>query len=319
MATDLAESLGAAIGLRLLFGLPLLAGLLITFAATYILLLLQGRGFRPIEMVIAAFIGVIAVCYLIELFVAPPNWSAFAYHAVVPQTRRTRQRHAGGWHHRRHRDAACDLPALQPDAEPHACEQRRRPPQDHRLLQSRGADRTRHRRPGQHGDAGNGRLGVPRGPRRSRGDRDRLSHPGAAARHRRGGGVHDLAAGIGPVEFGGRHDGRPDHHAGLRAVSAFRFGCAASPTMVPAIVVVGHRRRFHPCAGAQPGRAEPGAAGADDRPAGTVRPARRHGSVRLPAFRPRCCAIVAATVVLALNLVLLLQTAGMPVSFLGTN
>jgi manganese transport protein len=85
MATDLAESLGAAIGLSLLFGLPLPAGLLITFAATYVLLLLQGRGFRPIEMVIAAFIGVIAVCYLIELFVAPPEWRAFAFHAVVPR------------------------------------------------------------------------------------------------------------------------------------------------------------------------------------------------------------------------------------------
>jgi manganese transport protein len=85
MATDLAESLGAAIGLSLLFGLPLLTGLLITFAATYIMLLLQGRGFRPIEMVIGAFIGVIALCYLIELFIAPPDWGAFAYHAVVPQ------------------------------------------------------------------------------------------------------------------------------------------------------------------------------------------------------------------------------------------
>jgi manganese transport protein len=84
MATDLAESLGAAIGLSLLFGLPLLTGLLVTFAATYILLLLQGRGFRPIEMVIAAFIGVIAVCYLIELFIAPPDWRAFGFHAVVP-------------------------------------------------------------------------------------------------------------------------------------------------------------------------------------------------------------------------------------------
>ncbi len=85
MATDLAESLGAAIGLSLLFGLPLLTGLLITFALTYAMLLLQGRGFRPLEMVIAAFIGVIAVCYLIELFVAPPDWRAFAFHAVVPR------------------------------------------------------------------------------------------------------------------------------------------------------------------------------------------------------------------------------------------
>jgi manganese transport protein len=81
MATDLAESLGAAIGLSLLFGLPLLPGLLITFTVTYAMLLLQGRGFRPIEMLIA----VIVVCYVIELFVAPPNWRLFAYHSVVPQ------------------------------------------------------------------------------------------------------------------------------------------------------------------------------------------------------------------------------------------
>ena len=85
MATDLAESLGAAIGLSLLFGLPLLPGLLITFAVTYGMLQLQGRGFRPIEMLIAAFIAVIVVSYVIELFVAPPNWRLFAYHSVVPQ------------------------------------------------------------------------------------------------------------------------------------------------------------------------------------------------------------------------------------------
>jgi manganese transport protein len=85
MATDLAESLGAAIGLSLLFGLPLLPGLLITFALTYFMLMLQRRGFRPLEALIAAFIGVIALCYLIELFIAPPDWRAFAYHSVVPQ------------------------------------------------------------------------------------------------------------------------------------------------------------------------------------------------------------------------------------------
>lgn len=85
MGTDLAESLGAAIGLSLLFGIPLLPGLLITFVATYAMLMLQGRGFRPIEMLIAAFIAVIVVCYVIELFVAPPNWRLFAYHSVVPQ------------------------------------------------------------------------------------------------------------------------------------------------------------------------------------------------------------------------------------------
>ena len=67
-----------------MFGLPLLIGLLITFALTYAMLLLQGRGFRPLEMLIAAFIGVIAVSYLIEMVVAPPDWRVFAYHAVVP-------------------------------------------------------------------------------------------------------------------------------------------------------------------------------------------------------------------------------------------
>jgi manganese transport protein len=85
MATDLAESLGAAIGLSLLFGLPLLTGLLITFALTYAMLLWQSRGFRPIEMLIAAFIGVIAVSYLVELLIAPPDWRLFAFHSVVPQ------------------------------------------------------------------------------------------------------------------------------------------------------------------------------------------------------------------------------------------
>jgi manganese transport protein len=85
MATDLAESLGAAIGLSLLFGLPLLVGLLITFAATYLMLVLQGGGFRPIELVISAFVGAIGLCYLIELIIAPPNWHEFAFHSVVPQ------------------------------------------------------------------------------------------------------------------------------------------------------------------------------------------------------------------------------------------
>jgi manganese transport protein len=84
MATDLAESLGAAIGLNLLFGLPLLPGLLVTFAVTYAMLLLQGRGFRPVEALIGGFVAVIGICYVIELIVAPPDWGAFAYHAVVP-------------------------------------------------------------------------------------------------------------------------------------------------------------------------------------------------------------------------------------------
>jgi manganese transport protein len=85
MATDLAEFLGGAIGLSLLFGLSLPLSLLITGIATYAILLIQGAGFRPMEAVIGAFVSVIGVCYLIELVISPPDWVAFAYHSVVPQ------------------------------------------------------------------------------------------------------------------------------------------------------------------------------------------------------------------------------------------
>ena len=84
MATDLAEFLGGAIGLMLLFNLPLLTSLFIVAIITYAMLLLQGRGFRPLELVITAFVGVVGVSYLIELVIAPPDWAVFAYHTFVP-------------------------------------------------------------------------------------------------------------------------------------------------------------------------------------------------------------------------------------------
>ena len=85
MATDLAESIGAAIGISVLFHLPLLSGLLITFAITWGLLSIQSRGFRPIELIITGFVGIISLAYLVELFIAPPNWSQALFHTVVPQ------------------------------------------------------------------------------------------------------------------------------------------------------------------------------------------------------------------------------------------
>jgi manganese transport protein len=85
MATDLAEFLGGAIGLSLLFHLPLIVGMLVTAIVTYGILLFERKGFRPIEIVIGALVGVIALCYLIELFIAPVNWGAAAFHTVVPQ------------------------------------------------------------------------------------------------------------------------------------------------------------------------------------------------------------------------------------------
>ena len=85
MATDVAESIGAAIGISVLFGLPLLAGLLITFAITWGLLSIQSRGFRPIELIITGFVGIISLAYLVELFIAPPDWGQVLFHTVVPQ------------------------------------------------------------------------------------------------------------------------------------------------------------------------------------------------------------------------------------------
>lgn len=85
MATDLAEFLGAALGFYLLFGMPLWAAGLVTAAVTFLILMLQRYGFRPLEAVISALIGVIAICYLVELGLSGPDWGQVAVHAVVPQ------------------------------------------------------------------------------------------------------------------------------------------------------------------------------------------------------------------------------------------
>ena len=84
MATDLAEFLGGAIGLSILFHMPLLAGMGVTAAVTYGLLLLDRRGFRPMELVIGALVAVIGLCYLVELVIAPVSWGAAALGSVVP-------------------------------------------------------------------------------------------------------------------------------------------------------------------------------------------------------------------------------------------
>jgi manganese transport protein len=84
MATDLAEFLGGAIGLSLLFGLPLLAGMAVTAVIVYGVLTLDRFGFRPIELIIASLVGIIGLCYLAEMFVAPVDWSAAALHSVIP-------------------------------------------------------------------------------------------------------------------------------------------------------------------------------------------------------------------------------------------
>lgn len=84
MATDLAEFLGAALGFNLLFGIPLwLAGILAAIV-TFLILGLERYGFRPLEAVITALVGVVAVCYVVETILDRPDWGQVAYHTVVP-------------------------------------------------------------------------------------------------------------------------------------------------------------------------------------------------------------------------------------------
>jgi manganese transport protein len=85
MATDVAEFLGGAIGLSLLFGLPLLYGMVITGIIVYGILLFERFGFRPVELIIGNLVAVIALCYLIEMFIAPVDWRAAALDIVRPQ------------------------------------------------------------------------------------------------------------------------------------------------------------------------------------------------------------------------------------------
>jgi manganese transport protein len=85
MATDLAEFLGGAVGLSLLLHIPLIAGMAITAVLTYAILMADRRGFRPMEMIIGALVAAIALCYLAEMFIAPIDWGAAAFHSFAPQ------------------------------------------------------------------------------------------------------------------------------------------------------------------------------------------------------------------------------------------
>lgn len=85
MATDLAEFLGAAIAFNLLFGMPLLWGGILTGVTTFAILGLQRYGFRPLEAVIAAFVGVIALCYVAETILGKPDFGATATSIMIPR------------------------------------------------------------------------------------------------------------------------------------------------------------------------------------------------------------------------------------------
>lgn len=73
-ATDLAEVIGTAIGLNLIFGIPLEIGIFITALDVFLILWLQTKGFRWIEAFIITMMGVIAVCFLVQIALADPDW-----------------------------------------------------------------------------------------------------------------------------------------------------------------------------------------------------------------------------------------------------
>ena len=83
IATDVAEVLGTAIGINLLFGLPIEIGIVVTALDVFLLLALQRLGFRHLEAFIVTMLAVIAVCFGIQIALAHPDWGAAA-HGLVP-------------------------------------------------------------------------------------------------------------------------------------------------------------------------------------------------------------------------------------------
>ncbi|MDY3515724.1 Nramp family divalent metal transporter [Riemerella anatipestifer] len=83
-ATDLAEVIGAAIALNLLFGIPLTIGIAITVVDVFVILMLQAKGFRWLESVVGGLIAIIFFCFLYEIVVSNPEWFSILK-GLVPQ------------------------------------------------------------------------------------------------------------------------------------------------------------------------------------------------------------------------------------------
>ena len=78
IACDLAEVLGTAIGLNLLFGLPLTWGVIITAFDVFLLLIIQRYGIRKMEGFILMLISTIGLCFILEIFLSKPEWGSIA-------------------------------------------------------------------------------------------------------------------------------------------------------------------------------------------------------------------------------------------------
>lgn len=85
VATDLTEVLGTAIGINLLFKIPLMAGVVITALDTFLLLTAQNHGMRRVEQVVFAFLAVISLCFVVELFMAHPSVPDIAKGILIPR------------------------------------------------------------------------------------------------------------------------------------------------------------------------------------------------------------------------------------------
>jgi len=86
MATDLAEFMGVALALNLLFGLPLHLSVLLTILDVLFILWLERFGFRWVEMTILGFVSLIGGAYVVEIFLSSPDLANVAFHAFVPNT-----------------------------------------------------------------------------------------------------------------------------------------------------------------------------------------------------------------------------------------
>jgi manganese transport protein len=85
MASDLTGFIGATVGFNLLFGMPLWSAGLLTGVATFLILGFERYGFRSFETTIAAFVGIISICYLIELTLVKAPWDEVLTHTIIPQ------------------------------------------------------------------------------------------------------------------------------------------------------------------------------------------------------------------------------------------
>ena len=115
MACDIAEVVGAALGLNLIFGIPLFPAGVLAGAGAFAILALQRLGLRRLEAGITALVGVVVASFVVELFNANPDGGEVAKHLVLPGLSGTESLHARDRDRRRDRDAPRHLPALGAD------------------------------------------------------------------------------------------------------------------------------------------------------------------------------------------------------------